>query len=291
VRFGTVTSALASAQENGVDCSLFRFATLAVFIESNPKQVATNESNMPFISECPSCGEKLSIPDNLAGKKVRCSRCATVFAAQAITEQAPLRIRPAPQKSQSGSRIAREAEKYPVEPEPRPLRRSNRIDADASKASGRAGLLLTFGILSIVAPLVAIVMQVIAGLVFPPLGLCGIVFVVVGMVLGIMAWVMGSGDLKLIRAGVIDRSAEGRTRGGFITGIIGTALNISYFICGCVAVILAFVVGGAIAAALGIAAAKQAQMMPKPVPGKQSTHFTGAGLSQYLPRRIDLPIR
>ncbi len=62
----------------------------------------------------------------------------------------------------------------------------------------RGGMLLAFGILGI---------------------LCCIVF-------GILAWVMGSNDLKEMEAGRMDPSGEGMTKAGKILGIIGCILAV-----------------------------------------------------------------
>ncbi len=43
-----------------------------------------------------------------------------------------------------------------------------------------------------------------------------------GPILGIPAWIMGSGDLKKIREGRIPISEKGQTKAGMILGIIGT---------------------------------------------------------------------
>lgn len=49
--------------------------------------------------------------------------------------------------------------------------------------------------------------------------------VMLGFVTGIPAWVMGHGDLKKIKAGVIAAAEEGLTKAGMILGIIGTAIS------------------------------------------------------------------
>ena len=67
----------------------------------------------------------------------------------------------------------------------------------------RGGMILTFGILGIV------------------LSCC-----IVGLIFGIVAWVMGNGDLKSMQAGQMDSSGEGMTNAGKICGIIGVALAI-----------------------------------------------------------------
>ncbi len=52
----------------------------------------------------------------------------------------------------------------------------------------------------------------------------GILGIVVCVVCGIIAWVMGSTDLKAMAAGQMDPSGEGLTRAGKICGIISVAL-------------------------------------------------------------------
>lgn len=44
--------------------------------------------------------------------------------------------------------------------------------------------------------------------------------------LGIVAWIMGNGDLKEMDAGLMDPSGRGLTTGGRICGIIATILMI-----------------------------------------------------------------
>jgi hypothetical protein len=63
---------------------------------------------------------------------------------------------------------------------------------------GRGGLILIFGILSLV---------------------------LLGPILGIPAWVMGHRDLKKIRAGIIAITQQGSTKSGMILGIIGTFVS------------------------------------------------------------------
>lgn len=63
---------------------------------------------------------------------------------------------------------------------------------------GRGGLILTFGILSLI---------------------------LLGPILGIPAWVMGRRDMKKIRAGSIEMSSKGLTKTGMVLGIIGTFIS------------------------------------------------------------------
>ncbi len=53
----------------------------------------------------------------------------------------------------------------------------------------------------------------------------GILGLVVCVICGIIAWVMGSTDLAKMRAGTMDRSGEGNTRAGMICGMISCILN------------------------------------------------------------------
>jgi hypothetical protein len=54
----------------------------------------------------------------------------------------------------------------------------------------------------------------------------GIIGIVLCFICGIIAWIMGAGDLKEMKDGTRDRSGEQLTKAGMICGIIGTALGI-----------------------------------------------------------------
>lgn len=54
----------------------------------------------------------------------------------------------------------------------------------------------------------------------------GILGIVICFILGIIAWVMGAGDLREMKEGKRDRSGEQLTKAGMICGIVGTALGI-----------------------------------------------------------------
>jgi len=73
----------------------------------------------------------------------------------------------------------------------------------------------------------------------------GILGLVVCSPLAIVAWVMGSGDLKEIDAGTMDPSGRSSTSAGKICGIIGTILMIVGLVVG----VLIFMLGmvGAVA--------------------------------------------
>jgi len=63
------------------------------------------------------------------------------------------------------------------------------------------------------------------------LGILSIVLLVLGVILGPMAWVMGNNDLAAIRAGRMDPEGEGLTTAGRICGIIGTIFSSLALVC------------------------------------------------------------
>jgi hypothetical protein len=85
----------------------------------------------------------------------------------------------------------------------------------------RATLILTLGIVSIVLSLTYLLS-------------------IVGLIIGICAWLMGQGDLKKMRANVMDPQGYGSTQAGWICGIIGTAFGGLFSIC-CVGQVLFYI--------------------------------------------------
>jgi len=82
----------------------------------------------------------------------------------------------------------------------------------------RGGMILTFGIISAA----SITFAMCYGLTTP-----------IGIGFGLAAWIMGSRDLKKIRAGMMDPEGEGNTQAGWICGIIGVCLNtVAMLACG-----------------------------------------------------------
>ena len=71
----------------------------------------------------------------------------------------------------------------------------------------------------------------------------GILGLVCCAILGIIAWVMGSGDLKKMNAGLMDPTGRGLTQAGQICGIISAIL----WIAGVAIWLLVAVLGGAAA--------------------------------------------
>src|SRR4030042_6157410 len=71
----------------------------------------------------------------------------------------------------------------------------------------------------------------------------GILGIVCCFICGIIAWVMGSSDLKEMSAGRMDPSGQGLTQAGKICGIVSVVLLILQFIFGFIMLLLRVVVG------------------------------------------------
>jgi predicted Zn finger-like uncharacterized protein len=201
---------------------------------------------------CPECQRKLRVPDNLIGKQVKCPTCGHTFTADPVA-QAPPPPPPPEEKPTRTSKVSRDEKddddedegrsrrKHPSsrrnddddEDDDRPRRRSRsrREDDDEDDDRGRrrrdfiphrGGAVVTMGILGLVLTVVPLV----------PLA---------GLVLSIIAWVMGTTDLAEMRAGRMDPEGESQTSAGRVCGIIGVVLHIvsavivaAFFFCMCI---------------------------------------------------------
>jgi hypothetical protein len=142
----------------------------------------------------------------LLGKKVKCPACGEAFTTafeEPVAVEAVADVEPVP------------PEEEPFEddepgPRERPRRRRRRrLDLEPHRGT----LVLVLGILSLF---------------------------ILPIILGPIAWVMGSGDLRKMRAGLMDREGESNTNARRICGIIGTVLGV---LC-CIPYSLFFVFGG-----------------------------------------------
>jgi hypothetical protein len=146
---------------------------------------------MPIQINCPSCKNPVRVPEELLGRRVQCPRCQSKFVAEADDEEPP--TAPVERIDEAGEPVRRRR--------PRPAEDDDYDDDDRPRRRGRphrGGLILTFGILSLL--------------------LCA--------PLGIFAWVMGNNDLAEMKRGRMDRSGEGLTQAGRILGSIATILMI-----------------------------------------------------------------
>lgn len=151
-----------------------------------------------MIISCPSCPQKLRVPEELFGRAVKCPKCGATFEAGSPAAKEPDAAaqvgEASPTAASQSEALANRDEVLPVPDEQRP----KRIRRDAEP--GRGTLILTMGIVSIVLP-------------------------AIGWIPGIMAVAMGRSDLKKIKAGQMDRSAGDVTQAGWICGIVGTCLQ------------------------------------------------------------------
>jgi hypothetical protein len=163
---------------------------------------------MPEIVTCPSCQRKLQAPESILGQDVQCPSCGATFVAAVVAP--PPRVQPVPRDSERpapGGRRGRAADDYGLDDD-RGGREGWRPPPREALPPGqrlphRGAAVLTLGILALVS----------------------LVICVPSLILGPIAWVMGSNDLILIRSGRMDRSGEGLTAGGQTCGIIATILG------------------------------------------------------------------
>jgi predicted Zn finger-like uncharacterized protein len=201
---------------------------------------------------CPECQRKLRVPKDLVGKLVKCPTCGQTFNADpAVLAPPPAPAPVVEQKPTRTSKVSRDDREYEDDDEERsrrrrlssrrddddeddrPRRRRSRRDDDEDEDDDdrprrrrdfvphRGSAVLTMGIMGLVLTFVPVV----------PLA---------GLVLGIVAWVMGNTDLPEIRAGRMDPEGEGPTNGGRICGmvavilhIVGVVVVLAFFTCMC----------------------------------------------------------
>jgi len=187
---------------------------------------------MATAAVCPTCSRKLRVPDDLAGKRVKCPSCGTNFQTNGTAAEAEEEERqPAPRRPPAPAVVEED------EPQPAPRRRPSRDDDydDEPEYGGRGRrrrryaehrgtLILVLGVLSLL-----------------PHG--------VGWVLGPIAWILGNNDIKEIREGRMDPEGESSTNAGRICGMVSTILHVAGLLIGCVIVIIWFVAFAAIAGA------------------------------------------
>jgi predicted Zn finger-like uncharacterized protein len=156
---------------------------------------------------CPSCQRTLRVPESLLGQLVKCPTCQQTFTATlgangAAEAPPPANEAPPPprdRREDEPPRPPRRDEDYDDRPrreddyDDRPRRRRRRYQQEH-----RGPLIMTLGILS---------------------------FFVGGPILGLIAWIMGSNDLKEMRAGRMDPEGESQTNTGRICGMISTLIG------------------------------------------------------------------
>jgi Zn-finger nucleic acid-binding protein len=217
---------------------------------------------MPSVVECPSCGRKLSVPDNVPAERFQCPRCQTAFAATGLEALlpspdeaviAPLAEEPEPESDIPGLPPAPRLRAVLVsaadDPLPEPAddardrvpcpfcKRPIRDDAErcpACRADLRSVRPRHFteprrdyephrG------PLISTLGTV--SILIGMLGLCGVAALplvlaaVIGLSFGVAAWVMGHGDLEQMANHQMDPAGQESTATGQTNGIVGTVLG------------------------------------------------------------------
>ena len=165
---------------------------------------------------CPSCQRTLRVPESLLGQLVKCPTCQQTFTAtlggdaNGAAEPPPAKGAPRERPEDEAPRPSRRDDEY--DDDDRPRRRRRRYQQDH-----RGTLILTLGILS---------------------------FFFAWPILGIIAWILGSNDLKEMRAGRMDPSGESQTNTGRICGMISTLLGAVAMV-GCCSIYMIFVAAAA----------------------------------------------
>jgi predicted Zn finger-like uncharacterized protein len=186
---------------------------------------------MSQLITCPECKKHLQVPEDLIGKKVQCPECKHTFTAEESTPTEVVSAAKSVPKPMSSSAAKKKAEwdkddddeedsrsrksKAPSkrrrddddddddDDDRRPGRSRRSRYAGSRYAPHRGGMILAFGIIS----MVSFVMGIPLAIIFGP-----------------MAWIMGNADMAEIRAGRMDPSGEGTVQTGRVLGIISTII-------------------------------------------------------------------
>ena len=172
---------------------------------------------------CKNCSTTLRVPDEHLGKQARCPKCQNLNIVEATTfDPAPISYptaNPAPSAKLDNPYSVGQGTVLPP----------SGVAGHAYQSAHRGGMILTLGIMAIACNIAAIP--------------------------GILAWVMGSADLKQMDAGRMDPEGRGITQAGMIMGMIMSIfaiIGIVFFIC-YILFIFVFMAGIAGAAAGGAA--------------------------------------
>jgi predicted Zn finger-like uncharacterized protein len=204
--------------------------------------------------DCPTCSRRLRVTDELLGKSVKCPSCGGVFTAD-VEGTPPSPAPPRPPEEQlpvvkSRRRYDEDDDDDDYDRRPRRRRRRRYLQPH------RGQLIMILGILS---------------------------FVVAGLILGPIAWILGNADLKEIREGRMDPEGESQTSTGRICGMVSTIIHLGgLVVCG-VGMVVYFVF---IVAIIGASAASA------PPPGQQPMQPPNFGPPpQRRPFGPDQPLR
>jgi hypothetical protein len=169
-----------------------------------------------LIIDCPSCCRKLQVPDELLGKAVRCPTCEHTFQSTAVQEPpTPPSASPLAPQTTAGDKpmppISPEKFEDGEEDNERSWSEPQQFQGRRDAEPHRGTLILVLGIVSIVASALGGCMVGLGGL--------------IGLPLGIAAWVMGRRDLIKMRESSMDDGGKELTKAGWVCGIIGTIMG------------------------------------------------------------------
>jgi hypothetical protein len=184
---------------------------------------------MANLATCPGCARELQVPSALLGQKIRCPGCLLTLQSEPSEQGVTLIALPAaPPPTPEPAPPTPKVSPLPSIADDR-VRRHRRRDVEPHRGT----LMVVLGVLSF--------------FLCPPL-------------LGPIAWLLATADLKKIRAGLMDPAGESPTHTGRVCGIIATVLGlIGLLLC-------AFVVGSWVYAASTVG---RQIAPPRPVPIKK----------------------
>jgi hypothetical protein len=166
---------------------------------------------MPVEVACPSCGIKLSVPDDFVGKKVRCASCSLVFDAN---PQAPPPELPRSANDLDGEQHDQADDDYPFDTDDERLHRRRDL------VPHRGGLILTLGIGSIVGAVLEM-----------GVGICCCSLPIISIPLGAVSWILGHGDLRQLDNGIMDPDGRSSTKAGYVCGMVGCGMGLLGLVC------------------------------------------------------------
>ena len=166
---------------------------------------------MAQLIPCPDCKKQLQVPDELLGKLVQCPECRQTFTARLREDVIPstgITTSPSPPHAPWQSddskpppkKRRRDDDDREPDDEDRDRNRSRR-PIKRNFAPHKGEMILIFGLMSLILPAFFVIF-------------------------GLMAWIMGSADLREMREGRMDPSGEGMTQAGRIMGMVSVGLHL-----------------------------------------------------------------
>ncbi len=174
---------------------------------------------MAHLIPCPDCKKHLQVPDDLLGKLVQCPECKQTFSARLPEEAAtPTGTTASPPSTSGPPAWQKEKPAWADDDAKTPPKNKRRRDDDdddeddrdrersrrpvrKSYAPHKGEMILIFGLLSLFLPAFSVIF-------------------------GLIAWFMGSADLREIREGRMDPAGEGLTQTGRILGLVSVILHL-----------------------------------------------------------------